>query len=81
MINISKNTSKRFQIWNKEEDIAAYTIRAVDDARTLNKSLYIRPQDNALSFNDLVSLWEKKTGKTLERIYVPEEELLKQIQG
>ncbi|XP_058785607.1 phenylcoumaran benzylic ether reductase Pyrc5-like [Vicia villosa] len=70
----------RKAVFNKEEDIAAYTIKAVDDPRTLNKSLYIRPQDNALSFNDLVSLWEKKIGKTLERIYVPEEELLKQIQ-
>ncbi|KAJ1397689.1 NmrA-like domain [Sesbania bispinosa] len=65
---------------NKEEDIAAYTIKAVDDPRTLNKNLYIRPPANTLSFNDLVSLWEKKIGKTLERIYVLEEQLLKQIQ-
>lgn len=34
---------------------------------------------NTYSFNDLVSLWENKIGKTLERIYVPEEQLLKQI--
>ncbi|KAK4801780.1 hypothetical protein SAY86_022267 [Trapa natans] len=64
----------------KEEDIATYTIRAVDDPRTLNKILYIRPPANAYSFNDLVSLWEKKIGKTLERIYVPEEKVLKDIQ-
>lgn len=67
-------------VFNKEEDIATYTIKSVDDPRTLNKILYIRPQGNALSFNDLVSLWEKKIGKTLERIYVPKEQLLKQIQ-
>ncbi|WJX42434.1 Phenylcoumaran benzylic ether reductase Pyrc5 [Trifolium repens] len=67
-------------IFNKEEDIAAYTIKAVDDPRTLNKILYIRPPANVLSFNDLVSLWEKKIGKTLERIYVSDEQLLKQIQ-
>ncbi|MCI23664.1 isoflavone reductase-like protein, partial [Trifolium medium] len=67
-------------VFNKEEDIAGYTIKAVDDPRTLNKILYIRPPANVLSFNDLVSLWEKKIGKTLERIYVPEEQLLKQIQ-
>jgi len=28
-----------------------------------------------------VSLWEKKIGKTLGRIYVPEEQLLKNIRG
>lgn len=68
-------------MFNKEEDIATYTIRAVEDPRTVNKILYIKPSANILSFNDLVSLWEKKIGKTLERVYVPEEEVLKQIQG
>jgi hypothetical protein len=53
----------------------------VDDPRTSNKILYIKPPANTISFNDLVSLWEKKIGKTLERIYVPEEQLLKNIQG
>ncbi|GAV58262.1 NmrA domain-containing protein [Cephalotus follicularis] len=67
-------------IFNKEDDIATYTIKAVDDPRTLNKVLYIRPPGNIYSFNDLVSLWEKKIGKTIERIYVPEEQLLKNIQ-
>ena len=68
-------------VFNKEEDIATYTIKAVDDARTLNKILYIRPAANILSFNEIVSLWEKKIGKTLERVYIPEEQVLKQIQG
>jgi len=68
-------------VFNKEEDIGTYTINAVDDPRTLNKILYIRPPMNTYSFNDLVSLWENKIGKTLERIYVPEEQLLKQIIG
>ncbi|RVX12188.1 Isoflavone reductase-like protein [Vitis vinifera] len=35
---------------------------------------------NIYSFNDLVSLWEKKIGKTLERIHVPKEQVLKNIQ-
>ena len=68
-------------IYVKEEDIATYTIKAVDDLRALNKILYIRPYDNIYSSNNLVSLWEKKIGKILERIYVPEEQLLKDIQG
>ena len=68
-------------VFNKEDDIGTYTIKAVDDPRTLNKILYIRPPLNTYSFNDLVALWEKKIGKTLERSYVSEEQMLKNIQG
>ncbi|KAF8405247.1 hypothetical protein HHK36_010148 [Tetracentron sinense] len=67
-------------LFNKEDDIGTYTIKAVDDPRTLNKILYIKPSGNTYSFNELVSLWEKKIGKTLEKIYVPEEQVLKNIQ-
>ncbi|KAF8027287.1 hypothetical protein BT93_E0252 [Corymbia citriodora subsp. variegata] len=66
-------------VFNKEDDIGTYTIKAVDDPRTLNKILYIRPPANIYSFNDLVSLRERKIGKTLERVYVPEEQVLKNI--
>lgn len=66
-------------VFNKEEDIGTYTIKAVDDPKTLNKILYIRPPHNIITLNELVSLWEKKTGKNLERIYVPEEQVLKNI--
>ncbi|KAL3737883.1 hypothetical protein ACJRO7_019412 [Eucalyptus globulus] len=67
-------------VFNKEDDIGTYTIKAVDDPRTLNKILYIKPPANIYSINDLVSLWERKIGKTLERVYVPEEQVLKDIQ-
>ncbi|CBI37664.3 phenylcoumaran benzylic ether reductase Pyrc5 [Vitis vinifera] len=67
-------------VFNKEDDIGTYTIKAADDPRTLNKILYIRPPQNTYSFNEIVSLWEKKIGKTLEKIYVPEEQVLKNIQ-
>ncbi|KAL0356697.1 UNVERIFIED_CONTAM: Phenylcoumaran benzylic ether reductase POP1 [Sesamum calycinum] len=67
-------------VYNREEDIATYTVKAVDDPRTLNKILYIRPPANTISMNDLVSLWEKKIGKNLEKIYVPEEQVVKNIQ-
>ena len=68
-------------VFNKEEDIATYTIKAVDDPRTLNKILYVMPPHNTLSFNDVLSLWEKKIGKTLEKIFVPEEQVLENIKG
>ncbi|KAL7619075.1 hypothetical protein Lser_V15G00672 [Lactuca serriola] len=67
-------------VFNEEHDIGTYTIKAVDDPRTLNKILYIKPPKNTCSLNELVSLWEKKIGKSLERTYVPEEQLLKLIQ-
>ena len=64
-----------------EEDIATYTIKSINDPRTLNKILYMRPPSNIYSHNELVSLWEKKSGKTLERVYLTEEEVVKKIKG
>lgn len=68
-------------VLNSEEDIATFAIKTVDDPRTLNKILYIRPAANTVSFNELVALWEKKIGKPLEKTYMPEEEVLKNIEG
>ncbi|XP_038887686.1 phenylcoumaran benzylic ether reductase Pyrc5-like [Benincasa hispida] len=67
-------------IFNKEEDIATYTIKAVDDPTTLNKILYIKPPQNVLSINELVALWENKIAKTLHKTYISEDQLLKNIQ-
>ncbi|RDX66117.1 hypothetical protein CR513_55152, partial [Mucuna pruriens] len=67
-------------VYVKEEDIATYTIKAVDDPRTLNKTLYMRLPANILTFNELVSMWENKIKTTLQKIYIPEDQLLKNIQ-
>ncbi|KAG6535365.1 hypothetical protein ZIOFF_000331 [Zingiber officinale] len=56
-------------IFVNEVDVAKYTIRSVDDPVTLNKVLYVRPPANFYTLNELVSLWEEKNGKKLERIY------------
>ncbi|KAL7604480.1 hypothetical protein Lser_V15G19659 [Lactuca serriola] len=66
-------------VFVKEEEIALTTIKTIDDPRTLNKALIFRPPGNTLSFNEIVSIWENKIGKTLERTYVSEEQLLKNI--
>ncbi|MFS7890725.1 Isoflavone reductase-like protein [Helianthus anomalus] len=71
---------KNVVVFNEEHDIGTYTIKAVDDPRTLNKILYIKPPKNTCSFNELVSLWEKKIGKSLEKTYVPGEQVVKLIQ-
>ncbi|KAK7268238.1 hypothetical protein RIF29_20933 [Crotalaria pallida] len=63
-----------------QEDVGTYTIKAADDSRTLNKTVHIRLPANYLTLNEVVSLWEKKIGKTLEKTYVPEEQVLKNIQ-
>lgn len=68
-------------VFVKDIDVAAITINAVDDPRTLNKVLYFRPPGNVYSMNKLVETWESKIGKKLEKIYLPEEELLKKIKG
>lgn len=62
------------------DDGGTYTIKAVDDPRTLNKTLYMRPPTNILSMNELVGLWENKIGRTLDKVYVPEEQIVKSIQ-
>ncbi|KAG6434650.1 hypothetical protein SASPL_106290 [Salvia splendens] len=67
-------------VFNAEPDIGTYTIKAAVDPRTLNKIVYIKPAHNIYSFNELAACWEKKIGNTLEKIYVPEDQLLKQIE-
>ncbi|PKA49320.1 Isoflavone reductase-like protein [Apostasia shenzhenica] len=62
-----------------EEDVGTYAVKAAVDPRTLNKTVHVRPQANIYSHNELISLWEKKTGKTLERVYLSEEKVLKTI--
>jgi hypothetical protein len=68
-------------VFVKESDVAAFTISAVDDPRTLNKVLYLRPPGNVYSLSEMIEIWETKIGKKLEKIYVPEEELLRKIKG
>ncbi|KAL4582624.1 hypothetical protein LXL04_007182 [Taraxacum kok-saghyz] len=67
-------------VFVKEEEIALATIKSVDDPRTLNKILIFRPPGNTLSFKEIVSVWESKIGKTLEKTYVSDEQILKNIQ-
>ncbi|XP_038716080.1 phenylcoumaran benzylic ether reductase Betv6-like [Tripterygium wilfordii] len=68
-------------VFNEENAIAKFTIKVINDPKTLNKIVYIRPPLNTYSLNELVALWEKLIGQTLEKTYVSEEELLKQIEA
>ncbi|XP_076959257.1 bifunctional pinoresinol-lariciresinol reductase-like [Bidens hawaiensis] len=63
-------------IYVDEDDIAAYTIKTIDDPRTLNKTLYLRPPANILSQREVVGLWEKLIGKEVHKTSLSEQEFL-----
>uniref|UniRef100_J3KVN3 NmrA-like domain-containing protein n=1 Tax=Oryza brachyantha TaxID=4533 RepID=J3KVN3_ORYBR len=67
-------------VFVEEGDIGTFTVRAAVDPRAENKTLHIRPAANTMSHDELVTLWESKSGKKLERVYVPEDAVLNQIQ-
>ncbi|CAO2824746.1 unnamed protein product [Amaranthus hypochondriacus] len=64
-------------VWNFEKDVAAYTIRAAMDSRTLNKTVSCRPLKNIASLFDVISSWENKTAKNLTKVHMLEEDVLK----
>ncbi|KAE8655715.1 Isoeugenol synthase 1 [Hibiscus syriacus] len=64
-------------VFNYEEDVAAYTVKAATDPTVANRVIIYRPPGNIASQSQLISTWEKKSGRTLKRVYVPEEELVK----
>lgn len=68
-------------VFMDEDDIATYTIKSIDDPRTLNKTVYLCAPDNILSQRELVQVWEKLSGKTLEKITVPEQDFLARMKG
>ncbi|KAF7840396.1 isoflavone reductase-like protein [Senna tora] len=53
-------------VYMDEDDVATYTIKTIDDPRTLNKTVYLRPQENILSQRELIEKWEKLSGKQLQ---------------
>ncbi|KAJ7552437.1 hypothetical protein O6H91_06G055000 [Diphasiastrum complanatum] len=68
-------------IWVDEADIAKCTLKAMTDPRAVNMNVHIRPAANILSMNEVVQIWEKKIGKTLEKTFIPEEDFVKRIRG
>ncbi|KAJ4773021.1 Pinoresinol-lariciresinol reductase-like protein [Rhynchospora pubera] len=75
-------------IYLDEDDVATYTIKTIDDPRTLNKTVYLRPPENILSQREVVEEWEKLIGKELHKTsisahdflaLIPEKELPDQI--
>ncbi|KAL9447920.1 hypothetical protein AB3S75_015406 [Citrus x aurantiifolia] len=63
-------------VFMDEDDIATYTIKTIDDPRTLNKTVYLRPPENILTQRQLVEIWEKLAGKQLEKVHIPNDQFL-----
>ncbi|KAF7849557.1 hypothetical protein BT93_L0639 [Corymbia citriodora subsp. variegata] len=63
-------------IYVDEDDIAMYTMKSVDDPRTLNKTVYIRPPKNILSQLEVVGIWEKLIGKDLQKSSISAQDFL-----
>ncbi|XP_054794331.1 isoflavone reductase homolog [Prosopis cineraria] len=68
-------------VFMDEDDVATYTIKAIDDPRTLNKTLYLRPPENILSQRELIGIWEKLIRKELEKTYISAEGFLTTLKG
>ena len=68
-------------VWVDEDDIGIYTLKTINDPRTLNKTVYIRPPQNILSLKELVAEWEQLSGKTLKKTYISAEDFLAGMEG
>ncbi|KAK7322462.1 hypothetical protein VNO77_25843 [Canavalia gladiata] len=63
-------------VLNYEEDVAMYTVKAANDPRTCNRVVVYRPSKNIISQNELISLWEQKTGQTFQKKFISKEEIV-----
>ncbi|XP_010540735.1 PREDICTED: pinoresinol reductase 1-like [Tarenaya hassleriana] len=59
-----------------EDDMARYIAKTVNDPRTVNKTVYVRPPDNVLTHMELVGIWEKLSGKELHKTHVHAQDFL-----
>jgi len=68
-------------VFMDEDDVATYTIKTIDDPRTLNKTIYLRPPENILTQRELIEKWEKLIGKQLEKSTISEQDFLSSMKG
>ncbi|XP_058782694.1 eugenol synthase 1-like [Vicia villosa] len=68
-------------ILNYEEDVAMYTIKVANDPRAHNRIVVYRPSKNIITQNELILLWQKKSGQNFNKVFVPEEDIIKLSQN
>ncbi|XP_075485033.1 eugenol synthase 1-like [Primulina tabacum] len=69
-------TGEAKAVLNYEKDIGIYTIKVATDPKACNRVVIFRPRTNIISQLELISLWEKKTGRSFSKIHVPEQEIV-----
>lgn len=62
---------------NYEKDIAEYTVKAATDERAENGLIIYRLPKNVITQLDLISRWERKTGRTMEKTFISDKEMVK----
>ncbi|CAH8276813.1 unnamed protein product [Arabidopsis lyrata] len=67
-------------VYVDEDDMAKYAAKTLNDPRTMNKTVYVRPTDNILTHMELVQIWEKLSGKELEKNYISANDFLADIE-
>ncbi|XP_027361229.1 isoflavone reductase homolog [Abrus precatorius] len=68
-------------VFMDEDDVATYTIKTIDDPRTLNKTVYLRPPENILTQRELIQKWEKVSGKQLDKSTISAQDFLASMKG
>ncbi|KAL1288668.1 hypothetical protein HN51_057164 [Arachis hypogaea] len=68
-------------VYMDEDDIATYTIKTIDDPRTLNKTVYLRSPENILTQRELIDMWEKLIQRKLNKSFLSKQELLSSMEG
>ncbi|KFK44973.1 hypothetical protein AALP_AA1G327300 [Arabis alpina] len=66
-------------VFADEEDIAKYTAKTLNDPRTLNRTVCIRPPNNVLTQNELIQIWEKLTGNEMDKTNITAKDFLANI--
>lgn len=74
-------TGEKKFVCNYEKDVAGYTVKTATDPRTENGIIIYRLPKNVITQLDLIARWEKKTGPTMEKTYISEEEIIKLSQS
>ncbi|GAA0172744.1 oxidoreductase [Lithospermum erythrorhizon] len=68
-------------VYMDEDDVGTYTMKTVDDHRTLNKTVYLRPPNNILSQMELIEKWENITNTKLEKNNISGHDFLALMKG
>ncbi|KAK9091009.1 hypothetical protein Sjap_024186 [Stephania japonica] len=79
-VNIFGDGNAKVIVLN-EDDVATYTIKTIDDPRTINKIVHLIPPENIVSQNELIEIWEKLAGKKLNKAYFSAEDFLAMMTG